>query len=313
MKTQLKITICIVIFLLGGVAILLGAETSSSPVALLVSLKIRPYVEALEGVKSVLSDNDDRDIHVYYLQNYTGKTRTVFIEKLKQSSPGLIVSIGPEAMRFACRNFSENRIPLLYSMVLNPLEVAGGAAAPLCGIPLNIPWREQIRQFSGIFKGDGPVGILYNPLNNDRLAKQAVQEGQRQNVHILPLKVYSPQSIQAVLNSNLNALRALWLIPDQTVTSESLIRYIIKTALSHGVGVIGFNRFFYENGAALSFILDYEAIGRQTGEMAQKILTRRGCEEQMPVFRTWLNHRVIERLGLSVNEAAAEALKGEGP
>lgn len=37
---------------------------------------------------------------------------------------------------------------------------------------------------------------------------------------------------------------ALWLIPDRTVISESIVKYVIKEAFLRKVPVIGYNRFF---------------------------------------------------------------------
>jgi putative ABC transport system substrate-binding protein len=87
---------------------------------------------------------------------------------------------------------------------------------------------------------------------------------------------------------------------------------LIKKALSGGVAVIGYNRFFYRSGAALSFILDYEQIGEQAAGLSFQILSGKECESVTPAFRTWLNLRVINSLGLNVSVDAALAIE-EGP
>jgi putative ABC transport system substrate-binding protein len=93
-------------------------------------------------------------------------------------------------------------------------------------------------------------------------ARQAPPPG----VSLIPVAVSSRKDIPAVLKGNFGEVDALWLVPDRTITTESLIRYIIREAIYNKVPVIGYNRFFYESGAVLSFIFDYREIGSQSGE-----------------------------------------------
>ena len=51
--------------------------------------------------------------------------------------------------------------------------------------------------------------------------------------------------------------------------------------LLKNIPVVGFNEWFTENGAILSFSLDYQAIGRQTEELAQKILREGNLPEPL--------------------------------
>jgi putative ABC transport system substrate-binding protein len=131
---------------------------------------------------------------------------------------------------------------------------------------------------------------------------KAVTEAPFRDLKIVPLKVSSKKDIPVVLKQNWENIDALWLIPDQTVISESIVQYIIKDALFKKTPVIGYNRFFYESGAAVAFVFDYEELGRQTGRMAVSVLMGKACEKEPPVFHVWLNLRVIDKLGLDVSE-----------
>ena len=95
---------------------------------------------------------------------------------------------------------------------------------------------------------------------------------------------------------------ALWLIPDRTVISESIIKYVIKESLFKVVPVIGYNRFFYESGAALAFVFNYEELGRQCAVEALKALSGGGCGKTTPFFHVWINTRVLKKLGIPVIE-----------
>ena len=88
--------------------------------------------------------------------------------------------------------------------------------------------------------------------------------------------------------------------------SEKILKYIIKNMLIKKIPVVGFNEWFAQNGAILAFSLDYEAIGKQTAELAQGIL-----EAQVPIGQfiqepqqvsTIVNLKVAQKLAITVSE-----------
>jgi putative ABC transport system substrate-binding protein len=60
---------------------------------------------------------------------------------------------------------------------------------------------------------------------------KAAAEASSLDLKIVPLKVSSKKDIPVVLKQNWENIDALWLIPDQTVISESIVQYMIKDAL----------------------------------------------------------------------------------
>ena len=81
--------------------------------------------------------------------------------------------------------------------------------------------------------------------------------------------------------------------------------------------MVGFNEWFAKNGAILSFSIDYEAIGRQTGELAQQLLQGgnlpiRSIQEPQQV-KTIINLKVAQKISVTVAEElmvqASEVIK----
>jgi putative ABC transport system substrate-binding protein len=213
----------------------------------------------------------------------------------------LFVAVGPEAVRFAREEPVLEKTTYLYSMVLNPPRVSGQAETA-CGVPLDIPAQRQLEMIDQGLRTIQRLGLLYDPRYNSEFFMKAAAEAPSLDLKIVPLKVSSKKDIPVVLKQNWENIDALWLIPDQTVISESIVQYIIKDALFKKIPVIGYNRFFYESGAALAFVFDYEELGRQTGRLAANMLRGKPCEKETPVFHAWLNLRVIDKLGITVPE-----------
>ena len=284
-----------------GAADLHGEESGAPKAAVLVSRNIRPYIEAVEGMNSVLSEAVNAKIQVFRLEKFKDKMRAVLIRRLVEEKFDLFVAVGPEAAGFAWEETGSERAVRLYSMVLNPQKVSGRTETA-CGIPLNIPAQRQLNMIALGLPAIERIGLLYDPRYNSEFFRKAAAEASFLGLKIVPLQVLSKKDIPVILKQHWKDMDALWLIPDQTVISESIIQYIIREALFENTPVIGYNRFFYESGAALAFVFDYEEIGRQTGRLAVNMLNGKACGREVPVFHVWLNLRVIDKLGISVPE-----------
>jgi putative ABC transport system substrate-binding protein len=131
------------------------------------------------------------------------------------------------------------------------------------------------------------------------------------------IPIVSPKEIPEILKSLQSAIDILWVIPDRTIGSEKILKYLLKSVLIKNIPVVGFNEWFAENGAILSFDIDYEAIGRQTGALAQQLLQpgnppTANLQEPQQV-RTIINLKVAQKLSVTVAEEllvqASEVIK----
>lgn len=284
-----------------GTTVLPAEEFRTPKVAILVSQNIRPYIEAVEGMSVVLSEAVNAKVQMFRLEKFKGKSRTALIQRLVEEKFDLFVTVGPGATRFVWKGLEPKSTSWLYSMVLNPEKVLG-PAEDVCGVPLEIPVQRQLEMITRGLPTIRRIGLLYDPDHNAELFRKATEEASSLNLKIIPLEVSSKKDIPNVLKHHWQEMDGLWLIPDRTVISESIVQYIIKEALFKKVPVIGYNRFFYESGAIMAFVFDYEELGRQTGRLALNMLRGKACEKEVPVFHVWLNLRVIERLGIDVPE-----------
>lgn len=285
-----------------------AAGRLSPKVAIVVSQRIRPYLEALEGLRGALAQTSEAEIDEFNLDSFKGKDRDILVKDLTEGRFDLLIAIGPCAAHFVWANFPSKDVRKLYTMVLSPEKVLA-SAEQACGIALGIPAQTQFQLLSSVFPSARRVGILYDPLCNDRFVKQAAGYAADVGLCIVPLEVSSGKDISLVLRHHWKDVDTLLLIPDRTVISESLVQHIIKEAILNRVAVIGYNRFFYKSGAALAFVLDYQEIGRQTARIALRMLSGEGCRMESPVFHAWLNRRVIRKLGITFTDSCVAPLE----
>jgi putative ABC transport system substrate-binding protein len=193
-------------------------------------------------------------------------------------------------------------------MVLEPGRILDQSKR-LCGIPLSISPETQLRIIAEALPPVKQVGVLYDPSYNRGFIAKASGHAPSFGLKIVPMEVATQKEIPQVLKENWPRLDALLFIPDRTVISESLVQFIIKEALLEGVPAIGYNRFFYESGAALAFIFDYMELGRQTGRMAIRRLSGKPCPAEEPIFRAWVNEKVLKHLNYGLGKSLSPPLE----
>lgn len=264
--------------------------------AILAMMDLRPYVEAVEGVLSVLEASGADRVDVFDLRNYSGNTKDNLKQHLNKNGYALCVAVGPEAARFA----ADGQVPFVYTMILNPENVPGLAETSACGVSLRIPIRRQLAEIHEMLPEVHSVGLLFDRRYNDDFFANAGQLAGEYDLAIVPLAVASKKEIPKTLLQSWQKMDVLWFIPDETVISETLIQYINKEALLQKIPTIGFNSFFYENGSLLSFVFDYEILGRQAGELALSAVSGMPCTNASPLYDIRINERVMKRLEIRV-------------
>ena len=278
-------------------------DSSELPSVVVLVSAYRPFLEAVEGLSGVL-ETAGVEVELFTLEDYPERRRDVLRERMIQQVIGCYIGVGPWAADFIWRELDRSETPALYSMVVTP-EKRLPQTRDLCGISMNIPVSTQVMKIAAALPEAKRIGLLYDPLFNDPFFNQAKEIAAKFDRRIVPLQVSSSKDIPEILGKNLMNVDALWLIIDETVTSlERIVQYIIETALTERVPVIGYNRFHHESGAALSFILDYEALGRQTGQLALDLLRGGICRSPDPGYSVQVNHKVIERLDIRLEEEA---------
>jgi putative ABC transport system substrate-binding protein len=277
------------------------AVTADEPaVALVVSRKIRPYVQVTDGVLDQLSQTGVR-ADVFFLSPGDDGVSDQVADRLISGSYGLAAAVGPEAAALVWGiGFTGKK---MYAALLDPDAVAQ-MPETACGISLRIPVPVQVGTLADSFPSLQKIGLLFDPTHNQWFFDAAVTAAETWQApfEIVPMPVTARNQIARVLNDNLGRIDAVWMIPDPTVISEKLIQYVIKQALYANAGVIGYNAYFIRAGSFFSFEFDYRELGRQAGDVMNGFLAGRPCISVPPVFDTRVNMKMVEKLGLTVEE-----------
>jgi len=269
-----------------------GKKRSPAKCIVLISMKIRPYMEAVEGIKAFLNKTGDIETEFFFLEDL-GKSW----ENFKYSA---VVALGPEALLFLKSNPPDTAAHKVFTMVLNPFSLIPRESFS-CGIFLSADPREQIKWIKEITPQIRKIGILFDPANNAEYLAKALNYASRKGLVINPMAVRSKKEVPDLLRKNWRSIDGLLLIPDATVISSPLVKSIIKEGLSNGVPVIGYNRFFIRSGALMAFVYDYEQIGKQTGSLVRELIRgEKNCGSSPAEFKVIVNSRIAHQLDISI-------------
>ncbi len=278
-----------------GVVLPLRAETRPPEVTVILSRNKRPYVEAAEGAREVLVQSAGAQVETASLDRLKGAQLDTLHGRLAEEKNDLLIAVGPDAARFLWTRFTDPAPRKLYTIVLNP-EAVIGPSRTSCGVSMNTPAGVQLEMIARGLPSARRIGLLFDPKYNARFFEEASAVAASSGMEILPLRVSSRKEIPGVLTAHWRKMDALWMIPDHTVIFETLVKHVIREGVKRRVPTIGYNRFFYESGAALAFVFDYVELGRQCGRAALDMLAGRGCREQAPLFDVWVNAKVMKKL-----------------
>ncbi|MBW1870213.1 MAG: hypothetical protein JRI73_13340, partial [Deltaproteobacteria bacterium] len=217
---------CLILF---GFLPAYGNQSSTVRVAIVVSKNIRPYLEAVEGFESGLADNTDIKTEVFNLEKLEDKERVDLFRGQGVKEFALFVAVGPEAALAVWRGLGKEGASRIYFMVLNPEKVLGPKEGG-CGIPLNIPVQTQIEMIGRGLPSVRRLGLLYDTEHNTDFFRKAAGAASLSGLTVVPLRISSKKDIPSVLKRQWKDMDALWFIPDRTVISESIVKYVIKEA-----------------------------------------------------------------------------------
>ena len=270
-------------------------------VGILISREIRPYLQMVEGLEENLEQPSTRIFLDKSGKPYSQESR---LQELQPSDFKVMVTVGPQALSYLHDRHWPGTV--VYAMVLNP-ERFFWKSARIGGISLNLsPWK-QLLTVAKVFPNIERLGILFNPEKNLKWFQQAKTIMTLKRLVLVPLEVNRRSDIPKLFTPAGPRVDAILFIPDQTVISKSMITYVIKESLRLNIATFGFNRFFYESGAALSFIIDYHAIGKNIARMVRSSTNGKSCVSTGPPFSALLNQKAIKTLGLTT---AAQLPKG---
>ncbi len=228
---------------------------------------------------------------------------------IKETQTALVFALGSDSVRKASQQLSDR--PMLATMILGNNALQGQTHAT--AITLDMPIVKQLQWHQRFLPEAKRVGVLYNPQSNQKWVDQASRIADKLGLEIVAVKVKSPQDITSALKSLNNRVDSILAIPDKMVYSSNTAKVVLLFSFRNRIPFIGLSGAWVKAGALYALDWDYSDLGRQSADIALKILNGTKPEKIKPdvpgksVYQ--LNLKTAKHMKLKINRkliAAAE-------
>lgn len=297
MSSPKRFILALLCLLLIGIPISSQKSTSKLLIAVVKEKGLKEHDIAVEGFCEELN----KEKISFQLENFDERD-TKLIARLKLLKPDIILAVGIVAAERVTPEIQN--IPIVFSMVMDP-KGSGITAKNIYGASIDIPVRIQLETIKQVLPKLTRIGVIYNPPENENLIKEARAIAKELG---LDLKTYPVQSEPDIPQLNKLPIDVLWIIVDSVVCTKSIIlEQLLRTGLESGIAVMGYSQNYAKAGALIGISCDYRDIGRQSGEIALKVLKNEPpieLKNSVPrIVKFYLNRTAARELGIALPDA----------
>jgi len=171
-------------------------------------------------------------------------------------------------------------------------------------ITLDMPMEAQFDWLRKILPEQHTVGVLYSPKENQQRVDAAARIAQARGLKLLARPVDTPQELPAALEGMSHQIDVLWSLTDPVVISPQTAQPILLFCFRNKIPLVGLSSTWVKAGALYSLDWDYNDIGRQAGELVQR-LAHGAKPSELPAaaprkFTYAINMKSAGQLGLDV-------------
>jgi putative tryptophan/tyrosine transport system substrate-binding protein len=254
--------------------------------------RAKPYSEVVRGFRTACPSRIDELI---LSELAPGNP----LREIRRSRPDLILAIGIDALSIV-RKIRD--IPIIYCMVLNPESMLSDEGN-ITGVSMNLPPDKQLAVLRKAIPHLKKIGLIYSPAHTGPIAARAVTAAERMGISLVTLKAERPNDLPRQLERLPKDLDAYWMLPDSSLTSPEAVESLLLYSIRARVPIFTFSDKYLRMGAFVSLDLDTYELGRQTGEMAERVrggvdvatIPRIDADRAIPT----MNRAVASKLGIA--------------
>lgn len=250
---------------------------SNAPLSVVVVLSrdAAPYRQALRGFEEVLKGSH----RAYKIQEFSTEAVSTdgatLAARIRARKPDFILTIGSNATSMISAEIQD--IPIIFSLVLpssgnEALQGMRESRGNMTGASMEIPLKTQFAKLKEVLPLVRRVGVLYNPQVTGPLVDNAAQIASAMGLELVAMRVESEKDLVTVTEAFTDKIDVLWSVADSTVFSPQGLKQILLATLRNRVPFVGLSPSFVKAGALLAFSVDYQDVGRQSGELALRVL-----------------------------------------
>lgn len=191
-----------------------------------------------------------------------------------QQKPTLLVAVGTDAAKMA-RQRSEN-IPIVFTMVYdldkNDISSTEEDRLPMTGVLSDISLKTYLEYTQKILPAAKRIGVFYDPVVSEELVAELVQESRDYQFDVVGAAIADTREVPQALIDMGDRIDIFWILPDRIYNNKNARQQIMMYWLKKNTPIIGIAPNYVKAGALFCLAVDYDDLGRQTGDMCVRVL-----------------------------------------
>ncbi|MEW6003439.1 MAG: ABC transporter substrate-binding protein, partial [Nitrospirota bacterium] len=196
-------------------------------------------------------------------------------------------------------------IPIIYAMVSNPMSILSGEKN-ITGVSMNISAEKQLTALLEVSPDINRIGLVYDPRKTAHLVDEAQSVASSSGIAVVSQKIYNSKEVPSAIKNMKGKIDAFWMLPDTTVITQETVEYLLLFSFENSIPVLTFSDKYVNLGALMALQIDTLDVGRQAGEMANRIISGTNVSNipMSPPRKAILslNLKTDKRLGISVDD-----------
>lgn len=273
-KSILFIAIC-------AILTIFALPAHSADVLILGNSKLKPVADVISGIQKTIN----ADVTVIS----TADTHDSIESIVRKKNVSAVIALGTDAVVNA--EALPESIPVVYGLVIDPIETK---RKNITGVYMSTPVSEYISFISKNFPGIKKLGII---------CPHGKKEHIKQHVAFPEIELREagdPYEFIDRLSTLAKEVDAVLLLPERDLITSRVIEEVYLFSFRENVPVIGISEKYVKIGSLFSLGFDTSAMGRQIGEIANKVLAA-GSASGMPGYSP-------DRLDFYVNTKTSQAM-----
>lgn len=240
-------------------------------------------------------------------QNDASNLKTI-AQRFSNNKVDLILAIGTPSVQAVAEETTT--IPILGTAVTDYAEAKlvdtnENPGGNVSGTSDATPLKEQL-SLVPILKPDAKtVGLLYtaSEANSKLQINNAIKVLEEQNIAYKEYAITSTNDIQAMMQTMSGKIDVVYTPTDNTVASA--MDAVAKESIALGIPVITGSTDMVDDGGTATYGLDYYELGKQTADMAKRILVDGEDISTMPIetatsYKFTYNKDIVDQLGIQL-------------
>lgn len=267
----------------------------------------------LEGLKKAgIEEGVNLDVILDNAQADTGTAATI-ADNFVSKNVDLICAIATPAAMSAYNSTKGTEIPVIYTAVSDPVEAQlakedGTPVGNITGTSDALPVEEQLKMIRATLPDAKKIGILYttSETNSESTIATYKELAGDYGFEIVDTGINTIADVEMAAKDLVTKVDCITNLTDNTVVSA--LQTVLAAANDAKIPVFGSEVEQVKNGCLASMGIDYVSLGKQTGEMAAKVLKGEAKASELnyelitePSF--YGNTEVADNLGITLDES----------